>query len=564
MSDIPIDPDLDGELVQLLQDRHDEISSVYCPESENADIANSQLSSVSILTPPDASLEVTSEDDDDDGSVDISEASQLASLFNDNQQVNGVDGLRDTGPNVDLDRAAVRATFEKGCGCKDECFGKLKLDVVFHHRLNMAEFTKDQRDILILAKLDENSYSGDTVRGGKRECQRFIYKFDGVKVCEKVWRYCYYVGVTAFKNLKRHYKENGVIPRRHGLKGRKPVNTYTFEVIEDVVQFLIRYADEKGLPMPAAPRGRDDHPPIYLPSCDTKAEVYDRYTESCQQSDPPRMAVGETTFRNIWSSCVPHIKRMEPRTDVCPKCEAFRQSIQYATSESDKLTVTTEFSNHILSAQSEREFCNELIKMATAEYEPVKELIKPGHYNFCCNNLSKVHYTFDFAQSFLLPHQSRQVGPLYFLNPMKVNCFGIHNEACKLQMNYLFDESQTIQPDNKKCHGPNNVISMLDDFLRNFGLGEKCASFHADNCSGQNKNKSLLHYFIYRCSKGKHEITYHFMEAGHTKCVCDSAFGKIRQLYRRSDVDTMAQLCNVVNKSSKVNSSAIHVFRCIR
>ena len=139
---------------------------------------------------------------------------------------------------------------------------------------------------------------------------------------------------------------------------------------------------------------------------------------------------------------------------------------------------------------------------------------------------------------------------------MKVNCFGIHNEACKLQMNYLFDESQTIQPDNKKCHGPNNVISMIDDFLSNFGLGEKSASFHADNCSGQNKNKSVIHYFIYRCSKGMHEdIQYHFMEVGHTKCICDSAFGKIRQLYRRSDVDTMVQLCDVVNKSSKVNSS---------
>ncbi|XP_070552713.1 uncharacterized protein [Ptychodera flava] len=199
----------------------------------------------------------------------------------------------------------------KGCGCKDECFGKLKLDVVFQHRLNMAEFTKDQRDILILAKLDENSYSGDTVRGGKRECQRFIYKFDSVRVCEKVWRYCYYVGETTFKNLKRHYKENGVIPRQHGLKGRKPVNTYTFEVIEDVVQFLIRYADEKGLPMPAAPRGRDDHPPIYLPSSDTKAEVYDKYTESCQQSDPPRMAVAQVNMRRshitLWKLAIQNV-----------------------------------------------------------------------------------------------------------------------------------------------------------------------------------------------------------------------------------------------------------------
>ena len=45
----------------------------------------------------------------------------------------------------------------------------------------------------------------------------------------------------------------------------------------------------------------------YLPSSDTKAVVYDKYTEICKQSDPPRMTVGETTFHNIWSSCVQHI-----------------------------------------------------------------------------------------------------------------------------------------------------------------------------------------------------------------------------------------------------------------
>ena len=28
--------------------------------------------------------------------------------------------------------------------------------------------------------------------------------------------------------------------------------------------------------------------------------------------------------------------------------------------------------------------------------------IMPGRCNFCCNNLSRVHYAFDFAQSFLL------------------------------------------------------------------------------------------------------------------------------------------------------------------
>ena len=42
-----------------------------------------------------------------------------------------------TARNVDLDRA-VQAMFEKSYGCKDECLGKLKRDVVFHHWLNLA------------------------------------------------------------------------------------------------------------------------------------------------------------------------------------------------------------------------------------------------------------------------------------------------------------------------------------------------------------------------------------------------------------------------------------------
>ncbi|KAK3742543.1 hypothetical protein QZH41_005608 [Actinostola sp. cb2023] len=82
------------------------------------------------------------------------------------------------------------------------------------------------------------------------------------------------LGSKSFKNLKKHFKDNGLVPRLHGLKGKKPHNTYPFEVIENIVKFLNTYASDNGLPMPAAPHGRDNQPPIYLTTNESKLNVY--------------------------------------------------------------------------------------------------------------------------------------------------------------------------------------------------------------------------------------------------------------------------------------------------
>ena len=79
----------------------------------------------------------------------------------------------------------------------------------------------------------------------------------------------------------------------------------------------------------------------------------------------------------------------------------------------------------------------------------------------CSNQLSQVHYTFDFAQQLTLPHHSRQEGPLYFTSPRKVQLFGVCMEGAAEQYNYLIDENCTISVDGSQSHGPNTVISML-------------------------------------------------------------------------------------------------------
>ncbi|XP_070556136.1 uncharacterized protein [Ptychodera flava] len=453
--EVPIDDTIDPEIRFLLEELQNNIAETFS-------LPGSRSNSQNIDDLVDASTNTAEVHDDsgDDEGTETPDVAALARLYPSSDEVRD-----DQGPRDDLSKASVQATMQTGCGCTNHCFkfNGVDVDRVWESRINMAEFPKEQFDVLILSKLEQSEVMGDPKGGGKRERQHFQYRFSGQIVCEKAWRYIHNIGKKRFGNLKSHYKLHGVVPRdHHGLKGKRPANAFSFEVSQDVVQFLVRYGEENGLPMPAAPRGRDGRAPVYLPSSDRFADVYNKYVDACNDCEPIKQHVGETTFRNIWLSCVPHIQKMEPCTDVCAKCEQFRNNLKYAVTEDDKLINSLSFSEHILKAQNERKFLNECIRKAQDELRD-RDFSLPA--TACSQDLYSVHYTFDFAQSFVLPHQSRQVSQLYFLNPLRVNCFRICNDGLKLQMNYLFDESQTIGIDNKSCHGANNVVCMLDNYF---------------------------------------------------------------------------------------------------
>ena len=86
-----------------------------------------------------------------------------------------------------------------------------------------------------------------------------------------------------------------------------------------------------------------------------------------------------------------------------------------------------------------------------------------------------MHYTFDFAQMVQLPHMSRQVGPIYFKTPRKVQLFGVCTDGLPRQVNYLIDEAQAIGINGQKTHGANAVVSLLHHFFAWYGHGEKNA-----------------------------------------------------------------------------------------
>jgi hypothetical protein len=88
-------------------------------------------------------------------------------------------------------------------------------------------------------------------------------------------------------------------------------------------------------------------------------------------------------------------------------------------------------------------------------------------------------------------------------------------------------------------------------YFKLYGCGEKRLVINADNCTGQNKNKTLLWYLMWRVMTGLHDsITYSFMIPGHTKFSPDGFFGLFKHKLRHSDVNCVDDIAEVVKQSS--------------
>ena len=158
------------------------------------------------------------------------------------------------------------------------------------------------------------------------------------------------------------------------------------------IEFVKNYALVFGLPQPAALRGRANQAPTYLHADQNHKIVHQKYRQACSEKNEPYMQY--RSFFDTWHHCVPHIRFMTPRTDVCKTCEDHRSAIQTAVTEDDKKRSLSDISLHLEEAQKER-----------TAIEKSKLAVHPKRYT---------HITLDFAQQVFLPYHAHQVGPLYY------------------------------------------------------------------------------------------------------------------------------------------------------
>ena len=95
------------------------------------------------------------------------------------------------------------------------------------------------------------------------------------------------------------------------------------------------------------------------------------------------------------------------------------------------------------------------------------------------------------------------------------------------------------------------LIEIIHHFLATHNLGEANLHLHADNCSGQNKNRYIMQYLAWRVLSGLIKcITLSFLVIGHTKFSPDWCFGLFKQAYRRMKIGCLDDIVQVVEKSA--------------
>ncbi|XP_065884511.1 uncharacterized protein [Dysidea avara] len=447
------------------------------------------------------------------------------------------------------------------CGCKlavgdRPCSTLFTAEYYRDIRAQAALLSHEQLDMVILGSIMSTiSTDEDIVHGRhkieKRSRYRTEHMHNGHQVCAATFAFLLGVGPKyKLQALKKHYAENGLTVREHKNKRRLPPKALTYQDQTALVQFLQNYAEDNAILLPGRIPGykRDDLK--LLPSSCNKKCVWECYKTSCITTGIRYAEL--TTFRKYWCQLAPHIVITKPRSDLCWTCQTNSTLIMKAINRSDeeKSQTIKQAERHLKLVKEERakyrgaceKSATTLEKLFSAGPPPPDACVPPKSHK------GTIHYSFDMAQQVHYPCDPFQPGPIYFLTPRKCAIFGVCCEAIPRQINYLIDEASNVGK------GGNIIISMLHHFLAHHSLGETSVHFHADNCTGQNKNRYLMCYLMWRILTGLHtEVKISFLPVGHTKFSPDWCFGLFKRRYRKTKIGCLDDIVAAVNQSAAPN-----------
>ena len=107
--------------------------------------------------------------------------------------------------------------------------------------------------------------------------------------------------------------------------------------------------------------------------------------------------------------------------------------------------------------------------------------------------------------------------------------------------------------------GGNNVSLLIMKYLkdRNYldGTTQLKLTIVCDNCTGQNKNNTMIRLAPYLVKAGHFQkMSFVFFVAGHTKNDADKRFNNLKYVYNKSNLYTMQQLVETCNKTPFVTA----------
>ncbi|EGI61844.1 PREDICTED: uncharacterized protein LOC105149516 [Acromyrmex echinatior] len=197
--------------------------------------------------------------------------------------------------------------FKKGCECvEDECFKGLNPEVVYRHRLNIAELTKAEHDMYLMGvTMACLTDPYQTARHTERRRLRAQYVYQGRRVCLDAFLYLENCTHYQLKRIRKHLMTHGVTPRVHGNHGKIPHNTFSLETYKIAMKFLKNFIEMQETKQKTK---LAKNAPLHLPSDLTRKTVHDLYMQYCKKVSPNVKKLGYSTFRRFMKVQFPQVK----------------------------------------------------------------------------------------------------------------------------------------------------------------------------------------------------------------------------------------------------------------
>lgn len=203
--------------------------------------------------------------------------------------------------------AQVVERFKRGCECiDDQCFKDLNPEVVYRHRLNIAELTKAEHDMYLMGvTMACLTDPYQTARHTERRRLRAQYVYQGRRVCLDAFLYLENCTHYQIKRIRKHLMTHGVTPRVHGNYGKIPHNTFSLDIYKIATEFLKNFIEGQEAKQKTK---LSKNAPLHLPPDITRKTMHDMYTEHCKIVSPDVKTMGYSTFRRFMKVQFPQVK----------------------------------------------------------------------------------------------------------------------------------------------------------------------------------------------------------------------------------------------------------------
>lgn len=235
--------------------------------------------------------------------------------------------------------------------------------------------------------------------------------------------------------------------------------------------------------------------------------MYHLYKIWVEENHPGEVPCSWHYYDDILKAHFFHLKLYKPRQDTCKTCDIYSARSKDPTlTQEEKTTDEERHALHLEKAETGYNLPNNLL----------------------INNISNTVMVLCMDLQQALPTPKVSTGISFYKRKMWTYNFNIHDYRSGKAHMFLWDEVTAKR-------GANEICSCIQKFVNTFVPQDVCKLFiFSDNCSGQNKNFTLLIFYLSLIhSKRLKEITHIYFTAGHNYMAADRDFALIEKNMRR-------------------------------